>query len=193
MRAIVIGANGFVGSHLVERLVRQGVNVVCLVRPAARMAMSGPSVLPSSFPPVIPSTAEKTGGREEERKGGEEGIPNVEIIRDGMENVETLARAFSDRGGTDIVFHVAGRTRGRTAAEYTAVNVDLTRRLVEAAATCGAVRRFVYVSSMAAVGPNPTDAPMDEATEPRSGIAFIGLICNRPNSAETESDRREDI
>ncbi len=35
MRAIVSGATGFVGSHLVERLLKEAMEVVCLVRPAS--------------------------------------------------------------------------------------------------------------------------------------------------------------
>ncbi len=67
--------------------------------------------------------------------------------------------------GADYVFHVAGMTRGRTTAEYMEANAQGTRRMI--AATPATVRRFVYVSSMAAVGPNPTAAPMDETTDPQ--------------------------
>ncbi|MFB3891627.1 MAG: NAD-dependent epimerase/dehydratase family protein [Phycisphaerae bacterium] len=136
MRAIVTGANGFIGSHLAHRLAREGLEVACLVRPAADVKWL-------------------------------QGL-GVEVVRVCMEEGESLARALTEMGGADIIFHVAGLTRGRTEQEYTAVNVDLTRRLMQAAAPCaGRIRRFIYVSSMAAVGPNPTDAPMDEATPPR--------------------------
>jgi nucleoside-diphosphate-sugar epimerase len=36
-RALVTGANGFIGSHLVERLVREGVSVRCLVRKTSNL------------------------------------------------------------------------------------------------------------------------------------------------------------
>ena len=134
MKAIVTGANGFVGSHLVERLVKEGLQVVCLVRP----------------------TSDRTWIRDRP----------VEIRAEGLDRVEGLAHAMA---GADYVFHVAGLTRGRTAEEYMAANAETTWRVVEAARRCGpAIRRFVYVSSLAAVGPNPSASPLDEtaATQP---------------------------
>jgi len=41
VRALVTGATGFVGSHLVERLCREGAEVVCLVRPTSDLARLG--------------------------------------------------------------------------------------------------------------------------------------------------------
>lgn len=70
-------------------------------------------------------------------------------------------------GEVDCVFHVAGLTRARTAAAYLAANGEATRRLVEAAARLNPnLTRFVYVSSLAAAGPTPGDAPLDESAEP---------------------------
>jgi nucleoside-diphosphate-sugar epimerase len=132
MKAIVTGANGFVGSHLVERLLKEGLQVVCLVRPTGDLRWI-------------------------------RGSP-VEMCADGMDSVEGLAKV---EAGADFVFHVAGLTRGRTAQEYMAANAELTRRLVEAAIRCGrTIRRFVYVSSMAAVGPNGAESPLDETCQP---------------------------
>ncbi len=133
MKAIVTGANGFVGSHLVERLLREGLEVVCLVRPTS------------------------------DRKWIE-GL-SAQVRAEDPGDVEALARAVA---GADFVFHVAGLTRGLTDEEYLAVNAEGTRRIIEAVARSGAaIRRFVYVSSLAAVGPNPTDRPLDETSEPR--------------------------
>lgn len=45
MNALVTGANGFVGSHLVERLLRGGAQVRCLVRPTSDLRwLEGPDI-----------------------------------------------------------------------------------------------------------------------------------------------------
>ena len=132
MKAIVTGANGFVGSHLVDRLTREGLRVVCLVRPSADLRWLGD-------------------------------LP-VEICACGLDSRDDLAAAVS---GADYVFHVAGLTRGRTADQYMAANAEPTGRLVEAATrSAKSIRRFVYVSSLAAAGPNGGEAPLDETSPP---------------------------
>ncbi len=130
MRALVTGATGFVGSHLAERLCREGMDVVCLVRPS------------SSLEWLERLPAEKLAG--------------------SLDAPDALPL-----GEVDYVFHVAGLTRARTAAAYMAANAEATRRLAEAAARANpGLKRFVYVSSQAAAGPTPGDAPLDEAAEP---------------------------
>lgn len=68
-----------------------------------------------------------------------------------LEDPEALARALE---GIEVVYHVAGLTAARDAAEFHRVNVAGTTRLLDAAAAAG-VRRFVLVSSLAAAGPSP--------------------------------------
>jgi len=89
------------------------------------------------------------------------GLP-VQKLAGSLERPEALPL-----GEVDCVFHVAGVTRERTAAAYLAANAEPTRRLAEAAARANPrLRRFVYVSSLAAVGPTPAQAPLDESAEP---------------------------
>ena len=81
-----------------------------------------------------------------------------------LEDAAALAQAVR---GVDYVFHAAGLTRGRNLAQYLAVNADGTRRLLEAAlAENAGLRRFVYVSSLAAAGPATSPEPPDESAEP---------------------------
>jgi len=82
-----------------------------------------------------------------------------------LEDADALRRAVR---GVEVVFHAAGLTRARRREEYLAVNAEGTRRLLGAVLAEGAApRRFVYVSSLAAVGPNPSPEPLDETAEPR--------------------------
>jgi len=93
-----------------------------------------------------------------------EGLP-VETRVGTLEDADSLARAAAD---AQIVFHVAGITRARTPEAYLRANAEATARLVDAVArSCPGLRRFVYVSSLAAVGPAPTPEPLDETADPR--------------------------
>ena len=132
MKALVTGATGFVGSHVAERLAREGLHVVCLARATSRTRWL-------------------------------DGL-GVEIRTADLGDADALARAVGD---ADYVFHCAGLTRGRTQQEYDAVNVEGTRRLVQAVLRSGApARRFLYVSSLAAVGPARDVDAVDETTPP---------------------------
>ena len=133
MKALVTGATGFVGSHLVERLLQADMEVLCLVR----------------------RTSDPVWIRD---------LP-VETRVASLDECEAMAAAMAD---VDYVFHVAGLTRARTRRAYLAVNAEGTRRVVEAAVASGqSLRRFVYVSSLAAVGPAPMPEPLDETAQPR--------------------------
>lgn len=133
MRALVTGATGFIGSHLVERLLAEGLEVVCLAR--ATSSRRWLADLP------------------------------VTVRVAPLEDADALAEAVGD---ADVIFHSAGLTRARREADYLAVNADGTRRLLEAALKARpAPRRVVYVSSLSAAGPAPSDEPPDEDAPPR--------------------------
>lgn len=64
--------------------------------------------------------------------------------------------------GVDRVFHLAGVTRAHDTSDYYEGNVHATARLIDACVRhASTIRRLVYVSSLAAVGPAP-DLPIDE-------------------------------
>ena len=67
--------------------------------------------------------------------------------------------------GVDAVVHIAARLRGRSAAEFMRTNADATAALGRASRDAG-VRCFVYLSSLAALGPAPGDAAEQPETEP---------------------------
>ncbi len=145
MKVLVTGATGFVGSHVADDLLAGGHEVRCLVRPTSNLRW--------------------LEGKNVERAFGD--------VRDAM----SLGPAVR---GCDAVVHVAGVTSALSSEDYMEANARGTERLIEAA--CGAaaggngtgggsarpIRRFVYVSSIAAAGPadSPTD-PISEEREPR--------------------------
>lgn len=64
--------------------------------------------------------------------------------------------------GANALVHIAGVTRAKHRGEFFRGNVELTSRLLEAAASVGTLGRFCYVSSLTAVGPSPDGVPVTE-------------------------------
>ncbi|CAM3646969.1 NAD(P)-dependent oxidoreductase [Mucilaginibacter galii] len=53
----------------------------------------------------------------------------------------------------DYIIHAAGVTKANSKAEYDAINTDYTVNLAKAALASGRIKKFVFISSLAAVGP----------------------------------------
>lgn len=78
---------------------------------------------------------------------------------------DSLAEALS---GADLVFHLAGLTKAQRADDFFEVNVRGTENILEAAsARRSSIRRFLYLSSLAAVGPSRNGRAVNEDTDPR--------------------------
>ncbi|HWO73793.1 MAG TPA: SDR family NAD(P)-dependent oxidoreductase [Dehalococcoidia bacterium] len=94
----------------------------------------------------------------------------AERVEGDLRDHESLARAVQ---GVDIVVHAAGLTMGAalSEAEFHEVNALATGRLAKAAREAG-VRRFVYVSSQAAQGPNHDGS--SRAPDPPRPISAYG-------------------
>ena len=128
--AFVTGGTGFIGSHLVERLLKRGYTVRCLIR--------------------------------NPKKPGYLADLPVELITGDLFSREALERGIS---GVDQVFHIAGVVGSRTKKGFYTHNRDGTRQIVETTASINpGLKRFVFVSSGAAVGPASRDAMVDEKT-----------------------------
>jgi nucleoside-diphosphate-sugar epimerase len=126
--ALVTGATGFIGSHLVEALVEQNWEVTCLARPKSR----------TGFLEKLPVT----------------------ILRGSVEDREFLAEAVKNK---DYVFHLAARIRSARREVYERANFLFTRDLARACLEQNPdVKRFVYVSSIAAAGPSSPGEIQDE-------------------------------
>jgi len=93
-----------------------------------------------------------------------EKLPRVEFAPGAIEDPASLGPALD---GVDAVVHVAGIVKARKPADFFAVNTQGTRNLLDAAVARGGLRRFVYVSSLAAVGPSADGTPVPDDAEPR--------------------------
>ena len=124
MRVLVTGGSGFLGSHVVERLIERGHEVACLVRTSSD----------TSFLDAV-------RGPKGER---------VALVSGAIDDVASLERAVADCEG---VVHCAGVVKARTYDDYERVHKDGTLALARAArARPGGVRRFVHVSTAGVMG-----------------------------------------
>ena len=139
MKAYVTGGTGFIGSHLVERLVDQGYQVTCLIRKTSNLRWLSQLLDTKS--------------------------PQVHIVTGDLHDTDILAQHVRD---VDLVFHLAGLTKAPDAAIYDRVNAEGTKHLVEACLSAQTnLGRFVYCSSLAAVGPSCSATPNTEDVKPQ--------------------------
>jgi nucleoside-diphosphate-sugar epimerase len=90
--------------------------------------------------------------------------PQVELAYGGLDDSTDWDEALAD---VDIIYHVAGTTFARRAKDYFTVNHQGTEALLaEALKRRDRIKRFVYISSLAAVGPARDGKPVDEDTSP---------------------------
>lgn len=130
-KAFVTGATGFIGSHLVDELLKKSYEIKCLVRKS--------------------SNTKWLKGKQ------------VEYIEGDLFTDEILKRALSD---VDYLYHVGGVTFAKKKEEFYRGNVDATKSLLEACYKYNpGIKKFVHVSSQAAVGPSFDGKPIDETRD----------------------------
>lgn len=131
-KVLVTGATGFVGSHLVDRLLERRSDVRCLVRKSSNLRYVKDSKLELSY--------------------------------GGLDDSTDWDEALAD---VSVIYHVAGATFARRAQDYYTVNHQGTEALLAAAVKRrDQIKKFVYISSLAAVGPARDGVPVDEETVP---------------------------
>lgn len=92
-------------------------------------------------------------------------LPRVEFAPGAIEDPASLARAVL---GVDAIIHAAGLVKARRPEDFFATNAQGTENLLRAAEEgAKGLRRFVYVSSLAAVGPSADGTPVADDAEPR--------------------------
>ena len=143
VRVLVTGGHGFVGSHLVERLLAGGVEVRCLSRRR-------------EVPERLRGLA-------------------LEVVAGDLETGVGLRAALV---GVEEVWHLGALTRSRTRREMLAVNTAGTLRLAREALDLGLSGRFVFCSSLAAVGPATGPHALTEEA-PLQPVTTYGLSKRR--------------
>jgi nucleoside-diphosphate-sugar epimerase len=130
MKYLVTGAAGFVGSHLCERLLRDGHRVLGL----------------DAFIPYYPRIAKERNLKSARTHSSFEFV-SLDLRTD------TLDAAVND---VDAVFHLAampGLPRSWTEFDlYQGCNFMATQRLLDAVHRCGNIERFIYVSTSSVYG-----------------------------------------
>jgi nucleoside-diphosphate-sugar epimerase len=149
VRALVTGAAGFVGSHLVERLLYEGARVMGL----------------DSFNEYYDP------GLKRENLRRVQPDPAFRLVEASVADAELLPLLDE----VDVVYHLAGQpgvrmSRGHSLENYVRENVITTQRLLEAAKTAE-LRRLVFSSSSSVYGADAC-RPSKETCIPRPMSAY---------------------
>jgi UDP-glucuronate 4-epimerase len=144
MRALVTGAAGFIGSHLAERLIDRGDEVV------------GLDCFTDYYPPALKRA----------NIAALSGAPGFRLVEADLLTADLHAMVRD----VDVVFHQAGQPGTRLSwssqfRTYVERNVLATQRLLEACRG-SAIDRLVYASSSSVYG-NSDSYPCRESTLPR--------------------------
>ena len=91
----------------------------------------------------------------------------ISVVRGDLFAAEPFPRDI------DLVFHLAAVTKARSAGEFTRVNCEGTRSLLEKLKSLPGLKKVVLLSSLAAAGPNRQTAPMREES-PSEPISLYG-------------------
>jgi UDP-glucuronate 4-epimerase len=158
---VVTGAAGFIGSHLVERLLRDGHRVV------------GLDSFDDFYPPSV-----KEANLEKARAQGA-----FRLVRGDVRDGASVEAAFHGEEVRAVV-HLAARAGVRPSildpVLYASVNLDGTSRMLEAARRHN-VRRFVFGSSSSVYGNNEKvpfaeDDPVDHPISPYAATKRSGEL-----------------
>jgi nucleoside-diphosphate-sugar epimerase len=164
MKVLLTGANGFVGSHILDALRADRIPVALLLRAKSDRRF---------IQPHLEAVELGQGGRADSAAAGPEaGAPArpVELHEGVLEDAAALDRALA---GVTHVIHCAGATKALRNKEFFTVNQLGTRHLVDAINRHGQIQRLVHLSSLAAAGPSSCLAPLSEGA-PAEPVSTYG-------------------
>ena len=161
-KVFVTGATGFIGSHLVDALARQGWCVRALSR---RERVDRPPGLARDEPAPL------------ERE-------LVEVVRGDITDPDSLLRGMED---CDRVFHLAAYAKNwaADATTYRRLNIEGMHNVFRAARRQG-VERIVWTSSIVTLGPTPPGVVGDESM-PRATDRYLTKYEETKSIAEVEA------
>ena len=141
MKILVTGASGFIGSHLAERLVKEGHDVRVLVRG------ENPNKLPKNRRDSLDLLNKL----------------DLKIVKGDFLDKESLVNALK---GVEVVFHLGAIARPMAIPKklYFDVNEKGTRNLFEAINE-KKIKKIVMMSSVSAVGTARKGVPLNEESE----------------------------
>lgn len=134
--ALVTGASGFLGSHIVDTFRTRGYRVRALVR--------------------------RTSPRRWLVDAHDVPLPGVTLVEGGVTEPESVRDAVQ---GADVVVHCAGVLDAPSQDAFDTVNVEGSVHVARAA-SAARVRRLVYISSQAVAGATRSGAPRTEDDAP---------------------------
>ncbi|MGQ9680310.1 MAG: NAD-dependent epimerase/dehydratase family protein [Candidatus Bathyarchaeia archaeon] len=147
MRVLVTGGAGFIGSHLVDRLLDSGFRVTIF----------------DNFSTGSYSNLEQSLGN-----------PCLKIIKGDLLNPEQTSKALGD---CEIVFHMAANPEVRgwlvSPTEHFKQNIEATFNLLEAIRKRGNLNTFIFTSSSTVYG-EPKTLPTPEDYAPLKPISIYG-------------------
>ncbi|MCK5122948.1 MAG: GDP-mannose 4,6-dehydratase [Candidatus Pacebacteria bacterium] len=163
MKILVTGGAGFIGSHLVKRLLNEGFSVVCVDN------------FNNFYDPQVKERNVKNFINN----------PNFRLYREDIRNFEVLSKIF-ERERIDKIVHLAAmagvRNSIRCPSLYTEVNIPGTVNLLELAKKYK-ISNFVFASSSSVYGGNKKvpfseDDPVNYPISPYAAAKKAGeLIC----------------
>ncbi|HLG34397.1 MAG TPA: NAD(P)-dependent oxidoreductase [Bacteroidia bacterium] len=144
-KILITGASGFIGSALAEEAVKRNYEVYAGIRSTSSRIF-----------------LEELGAK---------------ILEMNLADAASLERFLFDlkysAGDFDYIIHNAGITKAKKEEDFYTVNYRYTKNLVSALTESNFIlKKFIYMSSLAALGPGVGSAPIHETNSPQPITAY---------------------